>query len=65
MSNDLLRRSFKYTKLQERVLFKDSNLLHSCELTIPVEPNSLKTETFKSNPCKEGTRAVAFEKVTK
>ena len=63
MSNDLLRRSLKYTKYQERDLFKDSILLHSSELTIPAEPDSTKMKTFKSDPGKEGSWAVAFCKV--
>mmetsp|Transcript_11629 Transcript_11629/g.14703 ORF Transcript_11629/g.14703 Transcript_11629/m.14703 type:complete len:133 (+) Transcript_11629:831-1229(+) len=50
-STDLLRRSFKYTKLQERKLFEDSILLHSSKLEIPVStvaPQKLKT--FNSDP---------------
>lgn len=38
-STDLLRRSFKYTKLQERRLFLESILLHSSKLVIPIDTN--------------------------
>ena len=52
MSPDLLRRSLKYTKLQECQLFNNSILLHSSVLEIPVEPNEKKTKAFKSDPRK-------------
>jgi 23S rRNA-/tRNA-specific pseudouridylate synthase len=45
-ANDLFRRSFKYTAIQERKLFVNTVLLHSRELVVPTEPNSLATKTF-------------------
>ena len=49
-STDLLRRSFKYTKLQERKLFQDSILLHSSKLTIPIDTKPQgKYKTFNSD----------------
>jgi len=60
-ASDLLRRSLKMTKLQERELFKESVLLHSSLLTLPIEPKeSSKTMTFKSDPRK---RKSAFAKI--
>ena len=65
-SSDLLRRSFKYTKLQERRLFQDSILLHSSKLQIPIETGveTPKTKTFESNvTMDEINSAEAFVKV--
>lgn len=45
-SKDLLRRSLKYTKLQERKLFDESILLHSSKLEIPVKINSTDKKSF-------------------
>ena len=50
-SVDLLRRSLKYTKLQERKLFQDSILLHSSKLGIPLSSSApQKLKTFHSDP---------------
>ena len=73
-SVDLLRRSLKYTKLQERKLFADSILLHSSKLTIPIAtPATSRTEsgsplglqTFESDPTKKESLpgALAFVKI--
>lgn len=64
----MLRRSFKYTKLQERKLFEDTILLHSWKLTIPVDAaDQRKTKTFTSDILSLGTAdatsAKAFVKV--
>ena len=58
-SKDLLRRSFKYTKLQERKMFKDSILLHSEKLEIPVDLAGKKRKCFKSDLIEGGERASA------
>ncbi len=38
-ANDLFRRSFKYTAIQERKLLLNSILLHSKELQVPTTPS--------------------------
>lgn len=58
-ANDLFRRSFKYTAIQERKLLLNTILLHSKELIVPVQPNSSQTKTFT---CEYPD---AFEKVLK
>jgi len=45
-ANDLFRRSFKFTAIQERKLLVNTILLHSRELSVPIEPNSSSTKTF-------------------
>ena len=43
-----MRRSFKYTKLQEVKLLQSSILLHSRKLEIPTQPDTEQQETFVS-----------------
>ena len=40
MARDLMRRSFKYTKLQEMKLLERSILLHSKKLEVPTQPDT-------------------------
>lgn len=46
VANDLFRRSFKYTAIQERKLLLNNILLHSREITVPTMPSLDQQKTF-------------------